>query len=110
MISLADIVRDPSVLQDVPDGDLVALLERALIVVEILRVRFVTRGIPIDRRSDDDLIEMTEAASMVGVSKSWVEKHLAELPPRRDLCGLPRWLRSDLKAWIRNRPQYGHVR
>ena len=108
MISLDDLARDRGAIDQVPDGDVAALLERALLIVELLRARLVARAIPntTDPRGEDDLVGAAEAASMLGVSKSWVEKHLEELPARRGVGGMPRWLRRDLQAWARSRPRY----
>jgi predicted DNA-binding transcriptional regulator AlpA len=57
--------------------------------------------------AEDCLIGPQEVADMIGMSRSWVEKHTDVLPPRRSVEGSPRWLRSDVVRWLRNRPAYG---
>ena len=56
---------------------------------------------------DDALIGVDEVAHLIGLSASWVEKHPDALPARRSVVGNPRWLKSEVVAWIKNRPKYG---
>jgi predicted DNA-binding transcriptional regulator AlpA len=55
----------------------------------------------------DSLIDKEEVTSLIGMSISWVEKHPDSLPPRRSVEGNPRWLKSEVLAWVKNRPIYG---
>jgi hypothetical protein len=61
------------------------------------------------RGESEIFLDNEGAADLFGVSKSWVEHHLKDLPPRRSVDGTPRWLKSDLVQWARNRPVYGRV-
>jgi predicted DNA-binding transcriptional regulator AlpA len=56
---------------------------------------------------DDALIGVDEVASLIGMSASWVEKHTDALPVRRSVEGNPRWLKSEVVAWVKARPLYG---
>ena len=56
---------------------------------------------------DDVLIGVEEVAHLIGTSNSWVEKHTDNLPPRRSVEGNPRWLKSEVLAWVKTRPVYG---
>lgn len=53
------------------------------------------------------LIGVEGVAALIGLSVSWVEKHPDELPPRRSVAGNPRWVKSEVLAWIAQRPVYG---
>lgn len=59
------------------------------------------------REDRERLLTVPEVARLIGMSTSWVEKHTADLPPRVSVAGNPRWRKSDLDRWIRNRPEYG---
>ena len=56
---------------------------------------------------DDALIGVDEVARLIGLSASWVEKHPDALPARRSVEGNPRWLKSEVVAWVKARPLYG---
>lgn len=53
------------------------------------------------------VVDMPEAARLLGRSVRWLHSHLNDLPPRRSLLGTPVWLRRELETWITSRPQYG---
>jgi hypothetical protein len=53
------------------------------------------------------VVDMPEAARLLGRSVRWLHNHLDELPPRRSLLGTPVWLRRDLEQWLQSRPEYG---
>jgi predicted DNA-binding transcriptional regulator AlpA len=57
-------------------------------------------------RSGDRLLGPAEVAARIGKSRSWVEKHPDELPPRRRVGGEALWSERELEAWIRNRPRW----
>lgn len=57
--------------------------------------------------SDEVLIDKDTVAHLIGMSVSWVEKHPGDLPLRRSVAGNPRWLKSEVLDWVKNRPRYG---
>jgi hypothetical protein len=44
------------------------------------------------------VLDYAGVAAFLGVSRSWVEKHIADLPPRRSFAGTPRWLKSSWRS------------
>jgi predicted DNA-binding transcriptional regulator AlpA len=58
---------------------------------------------------DDPLIGVDAVAHLIGMSVSWVEKHPDALPVRRSVEGNPRWLKSEVIAWVKSRPLYGRA-
>lgn len=54
----------------------------------------------------DRLLGVADVAVKVGKSRSWVEKHVDELPPRRRVGGEGLWSERELEAWIRTRPRW----
>ena len=58
---------------------------------------------------DDLLIGAAEVSALIGLSVSWVEKHPDALPARRSVEGNPRWLKSEVVAWVKSRPVYGQA-
>jgi len=53
------------------------------------------------------LLDARGVAKLIGVSKSWVDHHTADLPSAVRIGSRPRWRRSDLERWLRTRPAYG---
>ena len=56
---------------------------------------------------EERLLDVSEVASMIGMSGSWVEKHVKDLPHRVSVIGNPRWKKSDVEKWMKNLPTYG---
>jgi len=82
---------------------------RTLTILAALNKRQSTAPLPVRQGSiaGDRLIGCEEAAEMIGMSVSWVEKHVRELPERVSVLGKPRWRKSDIEKWIKARPIYG---
>lgn len=53
----------------------------------------------------EQYLDHAAVAELLGVSKSWVEHNLEELPPRRRFGNRQRWLRSEIVTWMRTRPK-----
>ena len=93
-------------------GEVVAFLYyRAVTVLAALGPTFIT-PVPSSHQGrleedDDRLIGPEDVALMVGMSVSWVEKHVRVLPERVSVLGNPRWRKHDIKRWIKSRPTYG---
>jgi hypothetical protein len=109
--SLDELANDPSRATELPADIVLALYARALSIVVALQGSLLARPIPSTAASstvDGNLLLGTEAvARMIGRGKSWVEHHLADLPPRRSLLGQPVWLKRDVERWIQSLPKYG---
>jgi hypothetical protein len=76
---------------------------------DTLRLRLASGFAP--KGDDGDrLICAEQVGGMLGRSKSWVDHHLADLPPRKSLLGEPMWLSSDIEKWMKNLPPYGEER
>lgn len=54
---------------------------------------------------EEQYLDHAAVAELLGVSKSWVEHNLEELPPRRRFGNRQRWLRSEIVTWMRTRPK-----
>jgi predicted DNA-binding transcriptional regulator AlpA len=108
--SLDDVAEDPTLAIDLDPVVILALHARALHALTALEAPLLlraTRQPAREAQSDGQLLDARAVAAVLDVSVSWVEKHVRDLPPRRSLCGSPRWLRSDLDRWIHTRPSYG---
>ena len=60
-------------------------------------------------RDGDRLLGPAEVAARICKSRSWVEKHANELPPRRRVGGEGLWSEREIDVWIRTRPRWGEV-
>jgi predicted DNA-binding transcriptional regulator AlpA len=74
---------------------------------EVLRLRIAMAAAQANVDEGERLLGTEEIGRMVGRSKSWVEHHTADLPPRRSLLGQPVWLKRDIDKWIKALPRYG---
>jgi len=81
---------------DVPE--LAGLLE-ALKVRLVLRLQTSTVPSPAEER--DRLLDAEQAAALLGVKKSWIFDHSAELSPVRLPGRLLRFSESKLRRWMR---------
>ena len=62
---------------------------------------------PLLPSAGDRALTAAEVAELVGLSQSWVEHHQQDLPPRRSIAGTPRWLLSEIEAWLKRTARYG---
>jgi predicted DNA-binding transcriptional regulator AlpA len=108
--TLDDLVECPAQAAELPADVLRALTFRALTALSALHSTMGQAAVPsTGERDQAELLGTREVARILDVSVSWIEKHVDDLPPRRSLCGAPRWLRADLEKWIKARPVYGKV-
>jgi predicted DNA-binding transcriptional regulator AlpA len=106
--SLEAIAADPTLAEALPPDAVRTLAAKAAVVLaSLLAVRGGNGAHDFRQQDADVVLDYAGVAAFLGVSRSWVEKHIADLPPRRSLAGTPRWLKSELEKWIRNRPKYG---
>ncbi len=107
--TLDELAADPSKVAALPRAAIQTLLHRCVSVQAVLLGALAVSE-PNRAASRDDserLLTVPEVAERIGMSESWVEKHTADLPTRVSVAGTPRWRKSDLDRWIKNRPQYG---
>jgi hypothetical protein len=111
--TLDDLRSDPARVAALPAEAAAALLAQLSVEIagyetlrEALRLRTVAAA---TAHADDgeQLIGAEEFARILGRSKSWVEQHLDDLPPRRSLLGSPVWVKGDVERWIKALPKYG---
>jgi len=109
--SLDELVEHPELVAELPAEVASALAGQAIaaFVALLPATASLPRAPSASEPSRPEFLDARAVAQVLGVSVSWVEKHVADLPPRRSLCGAPRWLRSDLEKWIKARPAYGDV-
>jgi len=109
--TLDELAADPTRANDLPPEVVQALSWKCLAVLTALRIAADTAASPqaTARHADDGerLLAVPGVAQRIGMSVSWVEKHTADLPARVSVAGNPRWRKSDLERWIKNRPEYG---
>ena len=105
--TLDQLIAEPSKTLSLPP-DIARRYLSALANLQPLLIAQSERGakIPVP---DDALIGVEEVAGLIGLSPSWVEKHPDALPIRRSVGGNPRWLKSEVIAWIKARPPYGQA-
>jgi predicted DNA-binding transcriptional regulator AlpA len=108
--TLDEIAMDPSLAEALAPDAIRSLAARAAVVLVTLAAHGNNGAPPsLEPHGDKVLLDYAGVAHLLGVSRSWVEKHVADLPPRRSLAGTPRWLRSELEKWICSRPKYGRA-
>jgi len=105
-LSLDSIAENPQLALLLSPEEAAALSISCVAVMAVLHQRSVA---PVSRPSAERLINAGEMAKLLGKSKSWVEKHPKDLPPRRSLVGNPCWLLSDVEKWLLNSPVYGRA-
>jgi predicted DNA-binding transcriptional regulator AlpA len=107
--SLDQIAADPARVRDLPADAAMDLYYRALAALAALGASLAKPGpAPRPSRSDEEgLIGPDEVAALIGLSVSWVEKHVRDLPERVSVLGNPRWRKRDVVAWLKARPRYG---
>lgn len=101
--TLDEIVRDPSRIGALPP---VAIRDLATKCVVALAVLQSARQDDASRPTDSRLLNARQLASKLGVSTTWIESRIDDLPDRIDLYGSPRWREADIDRWIKTRPAY----
>lgn len=108
VIGLDDIVADPAAVDTLSQGEVAAMLVRALTAAGTLQAR-ITRQAVMDAahlRHQQRVLDYHDVAARLGRSVSWVERHLDALPPRREFAGAAGWLESDINEFLRVAPRY----
>src|SRR5262245_34451011 len=105
--SLDQIAADPASVDALSDAEAAQLMQRAQIVVYALQVRHARPAMleVMATKGRERCLSPREVAERLGRSVSWVEKHLAALPPRRSFGGALGWRESEINDWIRNAPR-----
>lgn len=111
--TLDEVIADPTRATALPRATIQGLLNQCVAAQTVLLGALAAseagavNGTPTPADGGERLLTVPEVAERVGMSTSWVEKHAADLPARVSVAGNPRWRKSDLDRWIKNRPQYG---
>lgn len=109
--TLDELAADPERARTMPAELAHAFVWKCLTVLAALQsAQHVSQGartVPAAADNGERLLTVPEVAERIGMSVSWVEKHPADLPARVSIAGNPRWRKSDLERWIKNRPEYG---
>lgn len=104
--TLDELARDPGRAADLPRPLATELTLRALGVVAALAAVGGNEPAAQDPQPPaEQYLDAAQVADLLGVSKSWVEHNLDELPQRRRFGNRLRWLRSELVTWMRTRPK-----
>lgn len=111
--SLDELVAEPATAAELPAGAAVAMLKRCNEVLaahealrEALRARIASAATAAGN-GKPALLSTEDVARLLGRSKSWVEHHLDDLPPRCTLLGAPVWHRRVIEEWVESLPEYG---
>jgi predicted DNA-binding transcriptional regulator AlpA len=108
MPTLDELAANPAKASTLPAEIVKELVVKHAAVGEVLLARLiVAEPKPNGDSGGDGIVGSDEVGRMLGRSRSWIEHHLDDLPPRRSLLGAPVWLRRDVEAWIKNLPKYG---
>lgn len=103
-VGLDEIARDPALVANLEPDRRAALSLRCAAVRGALDRADQEAVLP---TATERALDAEEVGRLVGFSKSWVEHHAADLPPRRSIGGSPRWLLSEVTQWLNERPRYG---
>ncbi|HEY2775409.1 MAG TPA: hypothetical protein VGK20_15305 [Candidatus Binatia bacterium] len=104
--TLDSIAQNPQLALLLSPEDAAALSLSCAAVMAVLQQRSLA---PITRPAEDRFISAEEVGKIINKSKSWVEHHHNDLPPRRNLAGNPGWLLSEVEALVKNAPRYGRA-
>lgn len=107
--SLDAVAADPAAASALPPEEAHALALRCLCALGALQLQTLRTSATLrpGKQPPDRLIRSEELAELLSCSVSWIEKHTADLPPRRSLAGSPRWLLSDVLTWMKATKRYG---
>jgi hypothetical protein len=106
--TLDELLADPAKAATLPAEIVKQLIVRHAAVGEVLLTRLImAEPKPNGDLGGEVLVGTEEVGRMLGRSKSWIEQHVDELPPRRSLLGSPVWARTDVERWIKGLPKYG---
>lgn len=104
--SIDQLIADPAKVATLPPETARDLSIR-LATLQPLLIGQAMKAMPKDKLQDDSFVDKTEVAGLISLSVSWIEKHPDDLPPRFSVEGNPRWLKSEVLAWMKSRPRYG---
>jgi hypothetical protein len=105
--TLDDIARDATIVARLTPEQAEGLAPQCAAVLAAVTTRASQRLVPM---ADDRVIDSGEFAALLGKSRSWVEHHLADLPPRVTVLGSPGWLLSAATRFLKHLGRYGESR
>jgi predicted DNA-binding transcriptional regulator AlpA len=100
--TLDEIASDPGRVDSLPSHVAAVLAVRAasaLCALQIAAARPPVRA----TEEPDELLDSAALATLLGVSKSWVDHNLRKLPQARMIGSKRRWRRSDVRRWMATR-------
>ena len=103
--SLDELAADLKLVKNLPPE---VALDRYLVCMSVLMTLGPQLAIrKTEPSSTNCFLNVDDVAQLIGMSGSWVEKHVKDLPPRKSIVGNPRWEKRDIEHWMKNRPIYG---
>ncbi len=112
---IATLLADPSRAAEVPCGEAVALLT-ALAPLQVALLQAACRSTePVhretERPNEDRMLDVDEAAELLGVKPAWVYRHAGKLPfTRRISAKVVRFSRQGILRWLAARRPLNDVR
>lgn len=102
-LSIEAVLADPASLDGEPVERVAELVARCTTALTLLHARVATAGAEVER-----MLTAEQVAERIGMSRSWVTRYPDQLPPARSVGGRPRWLASEIDAWLLSRPLHGN--
>jgi predicted DNA-binding transcriptional regulator AlpA len=106
VVSLDDLASQPDRACALGADDARRLFSRAMVTVAALSAALQNDQQRAPFREGSGLLRVDDVAQRIGMSRSWVQKHTRDLPPRVRVGGEARWREGDIDAWIRTRPRW----
>jgi predicted DNA-binding transcriptional regulator AlpA len=105
---IRELLEDPSRVADLPAEVARALFVRVAALQAALTVTVVPASTPDDSPTyhGDRLLDAEQVGRLLGKSRSWVDHHVEDLPPRRRVGGEGRWSEKEIQRWIQNAPRW----
>jgi len=102
-LSVDDLVANPARVADVRIDDLPALLIKLTTLTAAVAARL--QSPPQGKPDDDRLLDVAEAAAMLGRSPDWLYRHAKTLPFSRRLNGMVKFSRQGLQKYLAHLPR-----
>jgi predicted DNA-binding transcriptional regulator AlpA len=102
--TLDEIAAGPAKVDALPIKVVKQLLVRNRTVGDLLLARLISEpSVEPKLNGADRFLNAAQVGAMIGKSRSWVEKNIAELPPRRKVGGEGMWSEREIQTWMKHR-------